>query len=65
MPKIGVPELIIILVIILVIFGAGRIPEIGGALGRGIRSFRKGVQDDKPMKEDSEAEAKGKGERES
>lgn len=59
MPKIGVPELIIILVIILVIFGAGRIPEIGGALGRGIRSFRKGLQDEPPsLKKGSEGKEK-------
>ena len=37
----GVPELLIILAIILIIFGAGKLPEIGEALGRGIRSFRK------------------------
>jgi sec-independent protein translocase protein TatA len=38
---IGMPELIIILVIILVVFGAGKLPEIGGALGKGIRNFKK------------------------
>jgi len=37
----GSTELIIILVLVLVIFGAGKLPEIGGALGKGIRSFRK------------------------
>jgi len=37
----GVPELVIILVIIVIIFGVGRLPEIGGALGKGIREFRK------------------------
>jgi sec-independent protein translocase protein TatA len=37
----GTTELIIILVLVLVIFGAGKLPEIGGALGKGIRSFRK------------------------
>jgi sec-independent protein translocase protein TatA len=36
----GAPELIVILIIILVIFGAGKLPQIGGALGRGIREFR-------------------------
>jgi sec-independent protein translocase protein TatA len=41
----GSTELIIILVLVLVIFGAGKLPEIGGALGKGIRSFRKGVSD--------------------
>ena len=51
MPRIGPTELIIILFIILVIFGAGRLPEIGSALGRGIREFRKGQSG-----EDAEAE---------
>ncbi|GKT08305.1 twin-arginine translocase TatA/TatE family subunit [Desulforhabdus sp. TSK] len=38
---IGMPELIIILVIILIIFGAGKLPEIGAGLGKGIRNFKK------------------------
>jgi len=38
---IGVPELIVILVVALIIFGPGRLPEIGGALGKGIRDFKK------------------------
>lgn len=42
---IGMPELVIILVIILVIFGAGKLPEIGGALGKGIKNFKKTVKD--------------------
>ncbi len=41
MPRIGPMELIIILVIILIIFGAGKLPEIGGAIGKGIRNFRR------------------------
>ncbi len=45
MPRIGPTELIIVLVIILIIFGAGRLPEIGSALGRGIKEFRKGQSD--------------------
>jgi len=40
----GAPELIIILVVALVIFGPGRLPEIGGALGKGIRDFRKSLE---------------------
>lgn len=39
----GAPELIVILVIILIIFGVGRLPQVGGALGKGIREFRRGV----------------------
>ena len=37
---IGVPELAIILVIIVIIFGVGKLPEIGGALGKGIKEFK-------------------------
>ncbi len=38
---IGMPELLVILVIILIIFGAGKLPEIGGAIGKGIKNFKK------------------------
>lgn len=44
----GTGELFLILVIVLVIFGAGKLPEIGGALGRGIRSFKKEVNNESP-----------------
>ena len=37
---IGMPELIIILVIILIIFGAGKLPEIGSGIGKGIKNFK-------------------------
>jgi sec-independent protein translocase protein TatA len=37
----GMPELIVVLVIVLLVFGAGRLPEIGGALGKSIRNFKK------------------------
>lgn len=40
----GMPELIIILVIILIIFGAGKLPEIGEGLGKGIKSFKKATK---------------------
>jgi sec-independent protein translocase protein TatA len=39
------PELIIVLVLALVVFGPKRLPEIGGAMGKGIREFRRGTQD--------------------
>lgn len=42
---IGMPELIIILVIILIIFGAGKLPEIGSGLGKGIKNFKKASTD--------------------
>jgi sec-independent protein translocase protein TatA len=41
MPNIGAPELIIVLVIVLILFGPGRLPDIGNAIGKGIREFRK------------------------
>jgi sec-independent protein translocase protein TatA len=41
----GPMELIIILVIILIIFGAGKLPEIGGGMGKAIRNFKSGVKD--------------------
>jgi sec-independent protein translocase protein TatA len=41
---IGVPELLIILVIVLIIFGAGKLPQIGEGLGKGIRNFRKATK---------------------
>lgn len=42
----GLPELIIILVIVLLIFGASRLPELGSGLGRMIREFRKASEED-------------------
>ncbi len=41
---IGMPELLIILVIILIIFGATKLPQIGDGLGKGIRNFKKGIK---------------------
>ena len=42
---IGMPELIVLLIIILVIFGAGKLPEIGSGLGKAIRGFKKGISE--------------------
>lgn len=42
----GAPELLIILVIVLLIFGASRLTDIGGSLGKGIKEFRSAVRDD-------------------
>jgi len=41
----GMQELVIILVIILIIFGAGKLPEIGGAIGKGIKNFKKSMNE--------------------
>ena len=50
----GTAELTIILVMVLIIFGAGKLPEIGGALGKGIKNFRKATE----AKEELESDAK-------
>jgi len=41
----GMPELLVIMVIVLVIFGANKLPQIGEGIGKGIRNFKKGVKD--------------------
>ncbi|MGB9599472.1 MAG: twin-arginine translocase TatA/TatE family subunit [Myxococcota bacterium] len=50
MGNIGLPELIVILVIILVIFGAGKLPQIGEALGKSIRSFKRAASGEDEQK---------------
>jgi sec-independent protein translocase protein TatA len=60
----GVGELLVVLVIVLIIFGAGKLPEIGEGLGRGIRSFRKAVKqpdeiDITPKKDEAGAKSDG------
>jgi len=55
---IGLPELIVILVIILVIFGPKKIPEIGKSLGSAVRELRKSTTDDSSDKDTAEAEKK-------
>ncbi len=46
MPTIGPTELIIVLVIVFFVFGAGKLPEIGGALGKGIKEFKAATRED-------------------
>ncbi len=62
MGSVGLPELLVVLVIVIIIFGVGRLPEVGGALGRGIREFRKATQEEEEgaeRKSKSEEERKG------
>jgi sec-independent protein translocase protein TatA len=42
----GAPELLIILVVVLLVFGASRVGDLGGSLGKGIREFRRNIKDD-------------------
>ncbi len=63
LPSLGVPELLILLLIVIIVFGVGRLPELGGALGKSIREFREAVsgeEDEKKAitKEESSGEEK-------
>jgi sec-independent protein translocase protein TatA len=49
MPNVGVPELIIFAFILLLLFGAKRIPEIMRSLGTGMREFKEGITDTSPV----------------
>ena len=59
----GMPELIVILVIVMVIFGAGKLPEIGSALGKSIKNFKRASdgKDEIEIKARKEEEAKKEG----
>jgi len=62
---IGMPELIVVLVIIMIVFGAGKLPEIGAGIGKGIRNFKKAVSsdsddDDRPDQIENENKSKDK-----
>jgi sec-independent protein translocase protein TatA len=45
MPRLGMGELVIILLIVVVLFGANKLPQLGAGLGNGIRSFKKAMSD--------------------
>ena len=55
MPNIGPLEIVVILIIVLLIFGAKRIPEVGKSLGKGIRGFKSSLEGDKD-EDDEESE---------
>ncbi len=54
--RVGPTELIIVLVIVMIIFGVGRLPEVGGSLGKAIREFRKSQADKPETTEEAEPE---------
>ena len=57
----GTQELLIILVIAMVLFGAGKLPQVGSSLGKGIRNFKKGMNEEghDELLESSAAESTG------
>ena len=48
MGRLGLPELLVILAIVIIIFGANRLPEIGRGIGSAIRNFKSETKDEKP-----------------
>jgi len=57
---IGMPAMIIILVIVLVVFGAGRLPEIGAAMGKSIKNFKKATEGKDEIEINAKVEEDGK-----
>ena len=57
MMGIGFPELMIILVIIMIIFGAGKLPEIGSAFGNSIKNFKKSMKEAQEIQEATNLES--------
>ncbi len=48
MPDVGAPELMLVLVIVLLVFGGSKVAEIGGSLGKGIKEFKTAMKEDEP-----------------
>lgn len=66
--RIGPTELIIVMVIVMMIFGVGRLPQVGGSIGKAIREFRKAQDEDLIVEESEEKQLgsdnrKGEGEK--
>ena len=56
----GVWEIALILVIILIVFGVGKLPQVGGAIGKGLRAFRKGQRGEEDDEEEKSTKPKKK-----
>ena len=57
LPSMGPIELLLILAVVIIVFGVGRLPEVGGAIGKGIREFRKASKEDDEPKQITQAES--------
>ena len=56
--NLGFPEMLLIFVIVVLIFGTSRIPELGRGLGEGIKNFKKGIKDDPGPSENKQLDVK-------
>ena len=62
MPNLGIPELILILAIVVLLFGVGKLPQLGKGIGEGIRNFKQAVREgeqDPPKKDPAPGEGAG------
>lgn len=57
MPNIGLAELVVLLVVILILFGPGKLPEVGKALGKAVGEFRRGIRDGVDEKDSARSES--------
>jgi sec-independent protein translocase protein TatA len=57
MPNLGIWEILLILLVVLIVFGPKRLPEMGRSLGRGMREFKDSISNAAPRTEDLEGEA--------
>lgn len=58
--RLGWPEILIILVIILIIFGVGKLPQVGNAIGKGLRAFKRGQAGEEDEEKEKVATSKAK-----
>ncbi len=56
----GTQELVIILVLVLVVFGAGKLPQVGGSMGKALRNFKDGMRETEEEKEAARKELEEK-----
>jgi sec-independent protein translocase protein TatA len=53
--SLGGPELLVIALVILLLFGGSKLPSLAKGLGEGIRNFKKGIREDEPSKDENDA----------
>lgn len=56
--RIGPWEIALVLVIIMIVFGVGKLPQVGGAIGKGLRAFKKGQRGEEEEEEEAETPVK-------